>query len=229
MENRAVILLSGGVDSTTAMAIAKNEGYSLYALTFHYGQRHAREVECARMAAAAFDVKSHLVLNIELDKIGGSALTDQANIPKGRSREEIAKGIPITYVPARNTIFLSYALAWAEVMEAPELFIGVNAVDYSGYPDCRPEYIAAFEKMANLAIKLTVEGKMRIAVRTPLINMSKGEIIRLGMKLGVDYRNTHSCYDPFPDGKACGFCDSCLLRKKGFEEAGIPDPSGAIL
>jgi len=221
--------LSGGVDSTTAMAIAKNEGYSLYALTFHYGQRHAREVECARRAAATFGVKSHLVLDIELDKIGGSALTDQANIPKGRSREEIAKGIPITYVPARNTIFLSYALAWAEVMEAPELFIGVNAVDYSGYPDCRPEYIAAFEKMANLAIKLTVEGKMRIAVRTPLINMSKGEIIRLGMKLGVDYRNTHSCYDPFPDGKACGFCDSCLLRKKGFEEAGIPDPSGAIL
>jgi len=221
--------LSGGVDSTTAMAIAKNEGYSLYALTFHYGQRHAREVECARRAAATFGVKSHLVLDIELDKIGGSALTDQANIPKGRSREEIAKGIPITYVPARNTIFLSYALAWAEVMEAPELFIGVNAVDYSGYPDCRPEYIAAFEKMANLAIKLAVEGKMRIAVRTPLINMSKGEIIRLGMKLGVDYRNTHSCYDPFPDGKACGFCDSCLLRKKGFEEAGIPDPSGAIL
>ena len=229
MENRAVILLSGGVDSTTAMAIAKNEGYSLYALTFHYGQRHAREVECARRAAATFGVKSHLVLDIELDKIGGSALTDQANIPKGRSREEIAKGIPITYVPARNTIFLSYALAWAEVMEAPELFIGVNAVDYSGYPDCRPEYIAAFEKMANLAIKLAVEGKMRIAVRTPLINMSKGEIIRLGMKLGVDYRNTHSCYDPFPDGKACGFCDSCLLRKKGFEEAGIPDPSGSIL
>ena len=229
MENRAVILLSGGVDSTTAMAIAKNEGYSLYALTFHYGQRHAREVECARRAAATFGVKSHLVLDIELDKIGGSALTDQANIPKGRSREEIAKGIPITYVPARNTIFLSYALAWAEVMEAPELFIGVNAVDYSGYPDCRPEYIAAFEKMANLALKKAVEGKMRIAVRTPLINMTKGEIIRLGMKLGVDYRNTHSCYDPFPDGKACGFCDSCLLRKKGFEEAGIPDPSGAIL
>ena len=229
MENRAVILLSGGVDSTTAMAIAKNEGYSLYALTFHYGQRHAREVECARRAAATFGVKSHLVLDIELDKIGGSALTDQANIPKGRSREEIAKGIPITYVPARNTIFLSYALAWAEVIEAPELFIGVNAVDYSGYPDCRPEYIAAFEKMANLALKKAVEGKMRIAVRTPLINMTKGEIIRLGMKLGVDYRNTHSCYDPFPDGKACGFCDSCLLRKKGFEEAGIPDPSGVIL
>ena len=229
MENRAVILLSGGVDSTTAMAIAKNEGYSLYALTFHYGQRHAREVECARRAAATFGVKSHLVLDIELDKIGGSALTDKANIPKGRSWEEIAKGIPITYVPARNTIFLSYALAWAEVMEAPELFIGVNAVDYSGYPDCRPEYIAAFEKMANLALKKTLEGKMRIAVRTPLINMTKGEIIRLGMKLGVDYRNTHSCYDPFPDGKACGFCDSCLLRKKGFEEAGIPDPLGVIL
>ena len=229
MENRAVSLLSGGVDSTTAMAIAKNEGYSLYALTFHYGQRHAREVECARRAAATFGVKSHLVLDIELDKIGGSALTDQANIPKGRSREEIAKGIPITYVPARNTIFLSYALAWAEVIEAPELFIGVNAVDYSGYPDCRLDFIKAFEKMANLAIKKAVEGKMSIAVRTPLINMTKGEIICLGMKLGVDYSNTHSCYDPFPDGKACGFCDSCLLRKKGFEEAGIPDPSGAIL
>ncbi len=164
------------------------------------------------------------MLDLDLGKIGGSALTDKIDVPKARSWEEIGAEIPATYVPARNTIFLSYALAWAEVMEAPEIFIGVNAVDYSGYPDCRPEYIAAFEKMANLAIKKAVEGKMRIAVRTPLINMTKGEIIRCGLELGVDYSLTHSCYDPLPDEKACGCCDSCLLRKKGFQEAGLIDP-----
>lgn len=217
--------MSGGIDSTTAMAIAKDEGYSLYGLTFRYGQRHIREVECARKVAKSFGAESHLMLDLDLGKIGGSALTDKIDVPKARSLEEIDAEIPATYVPARNTIFLSYALAWAEVMEAPEIFIGVNAVDYSGYPDCRPEYIAAFEKMANLALKKAVEGKMKVVVRTPLINMTKGEIIRRGVELGVDYRLTHSCYDPLPDGSACGCCDSCFLRKKGFEAAGIPDPS----
>lgn len=216
--------MSGGIDSTTAMAIAKDEGYSLYGLTFRYGQRHIREVECARKVAKSFGAESHLMLDLDLGKIGGSALTDKIDVPKARSLEEIDAEIPATYVPARNTIFLSYALAWAEVMEAPEIFIGVNAVDYSGYPDCRPEYIAAFEKMANLALKKAVEGKMKVVVRTPLINMTKGEIIRRGVELGVDYRLTHSCYDPLPDGSACGCCDSCFLRKKGFEVAGIPDP-----
>ncbi|MDO9585192.1 MAG: 7-cyano-7-deazaguanine synthase QueC [Syntrophales bacterium] len=224
MGKKAVILLSGGIDSTTAMAIAKDEGYSLYGLTFRYGQRHIREVECARKVAKSFGAESHLMLDLDLGKIGGSALTDKIDVPKARSLEEIDAEIPATYVPARNTIFLSYALAWAEVMEAPEIFIGVNAVDYSGYPDCRPEYIAAFEKMANLALKKAVEGKMKVVVRTPLINMTKGEIIRRGVELGVDYRLTHSCYDPLPDGSACGCCDSCFLRKKGFEAAGIPDP-----
>ena len=228
MEKKALILLSGGIDSTTAMAVAKSESYILHCLTFRYGQRHVREVECARKVAKSFGAESHLMLDLDLGKIGGSALTDKIDVPKARSWEEIDSEIPATYVPARNTIFLSYALAWAEVMEAPEIFIGVNAVDYSGYPDCRPEYIAAFEKMANLALKKTVEGKMRIAVRTPLINMTKGEIIRRGMELGVDYGLTHSCYDPFPNGKSCGYCDSCLLRKKGFEAAGIPDPLGVI-
>jgi len=224
MEKKALILLSGGIDSTTTMAIAKSEGYCLHCLTFRYGQRHIREVEYARKVAESFGAESHLMLDLDLGKIGGSALTDKIDVPKARSWEEIGAEIPATYVPARNTIFLSYALAWAEVMEAAEIFIGVNALDYSGYPDCRPEYIAAFEKMANLALKKTVEGKMRIAVRTPLIKMTKGEIIRRGVELGVDYGLTHSCYDPSPDEKACGCCDSCLLRKKGFQEAGLIDP-----
>jgi len=224
MEKKAVILLSGGIDSTTVAAIAKNEGYSLYCLTCRYGQRHIREVESARKISSLLGAKSHLILDIDLGKIGGSALTDNINVPKQRGWEEMEKEIPVTYVPARNTIFLSYALAWAEVIEAQEIFIGVNAVDYSGYPDCRPEFIKAFENMANMAIKKAVEGKMRITIRTPLIYMTKGEIIRRGIELGVDYRLTHSCYDPMPDGNACGSCDSCLLRKKGFQEAGVADP-----
>lgn len=225
IRQKAVILTSGGIDSTTAMAMAKREGYELYSLSFDYGQRHAVELEAAARTAAALGARRHLVIRIDLGKIGGSALTDEIAVPHGRSEEQLASGIPVTYVPARNTIFLSYALAWAEVLEAADIFIGVNAVDYSGYPDCRPEYIRAFEAMANLAIKAAVEGKLKISIRTPLIRMTKAEIIRTGTELGVDYRLTHSCYDPDAQGRACGDCDSCLLRKKGFREAGIPDPT----
>jgi len=224
-KRKAVILSSGGIDSTTAMAMAKHEGYELYSLSFDYGQRHAVELEAARRTAAALGARQHLVIRIDLGKIGGSALTDEIAVPHGRSEEQLASGIPVTYVPARNTIFLSYALAWAEVLEAADIFIGVNAVDYSGYPNCRPEYIRAFEAMANLAIKAAVEGKLKISIQTPLIRMTKAEIIRTGTELGVDYRLTHSCYDPDAQGRACGDCDSCLLRKKGFREAGIPDPT----
>ncbi len=224
-EKKAVVLSSGGLDSTIAMAIAKNEGYEIYSLSFSYGQRHALELEAARRVAKALGAREHMVIHVDLGKIGGSALTDATiDVPKARSEEEMKKEIPITYVPARNTIFLSYALAWAEVLGASEIFIGVNAIDYSGYPDCRPEYIKSFEDMANLAIKAAVEGKMRITIRTPLIKMTKAEIIRKGMELGIDFRLTRSCYDPSPEGKACGQCDSCLLRKKGFREAGIQDP-----
>lgn len=222
---KAVLLSSGGVDSTTVMAIAKSEGYDIYSLSFRYGQRHAVEMKAAQRAATFFGVTKHLVLDLDLRIIGASALTDDIDVPKGRDESEMKEGIPITYVPARNTIFLSYALAWAEVLGAADIFIGVNAVDYSGYPDCRPEYIEAFEKMANLATKAAVEGKTNIRIRTPLIHMSKAEIIKRGIELGVDYSITHSCYDPRSDGKACGQCDSCLLRKKGFEAAGIPDPA----
>ncbi len=224
-EKKAVVLSSGGLDSTIAMAIAKNEGYEIYSLSFSYGQRHALELEAARRVAKALGAREHMVIHVDLGKIGGSALTDATiDVPKARSEEEMKKEIPITYVPARNTIFLSFALAWAEVLGASEIFVGVNAIDYSGYPDCRPEYIKSFEDMANLAIKATVEGKMRITIRAPLIKMTKAEIIRKGMELGVDFQLTHSCYDPSPEGKACGQCDSCLLRKKGFREAGIQDP-----
>lgn len=222
---KAVVLSSGGIDSTTTMAIARHAGYEIYSLTFRYGQRHAVEIEAARRAATALGAKRHLLIDTDLRKIGGSALTDDISVPRSRSEEEMRQGIPVTYVPARNTIFLSYALAWAEVLEASDIFIGVNAVDYSGYPDCRLEYIHAFEKMANLALKAAVEGKSRIAIHTPLIRMTKAEIIRKGLELGVDYKLTHSCYDPPSDGKACGQCDSCLLRKKGFREAGIADPT----
>jgi 7-cyano-7-deazaguanine synthase len=225
IRKKAVILSSGGIDSTTAMAMAKHEGYELYSLSFDYGQRHAVELEAAARTAAALGARKHLVIRIDLGRIGGSALTDDIAVPHGRSEEQLASGIPVTYVPARNTIFLSYALAWAEVLEAADIFIGVNAVDYSGYPDCRPEYIRAFESMANLAIKAAVEGRLKISIRTPLIRMTKAEIVRTGTELGVDYRLTHSCYDPDAQGRACGDCDSCLLRKKGFREAGIPDPT----
>jgi len=222
---KAVILSSGGVDSTTAMAIARAENYEIYSLTFHYGQRHACELEAARKVADFFRVKKHLVIDIDLRPIGGSALTDQIDVPKGRGVDDMAQEIPVTYVPARNTIFLSYALAWAEVLQAADIFIGVNAVDYSGYPDCRPEFIAAYEQLANLATKTAVEGKLRMNIRAPLISMKKAEIIKKGIELGVDYGLTHSCYDPSPAGKACGRCDSCILRRKGFEVAGVPDPT----
>jgi 7-cyano-7-deazaguanine synthase len=222
---KAVILSSGGIDSTTVMAIANAENYELYSLSLRYGQRHAIELEAAHRIAQVFGVKEHLVIDIDLGKIGGSALTDNIAVPKERSGEEISKDIPITYVPARNTIFLSYALAWAEVLGAADIFIGANAVDYSGYPDCRPEYIEAFETMANLATKAGVEGTIRIKIRTPIIHMTKAEIITRGSALGVEYSMTHSCYDPSSEGSACGLCDSCQLRKKGFKEAGIPDPT----
>lgn len=220
-KEKAVVLLSGGLDSTTVAAIARSEGYDVFSLSFRYGQRHAVELEAARRVADSLGVAEHLVMDIDLRKIGGSALTDHIDVPKGRSGDAMESGIPVTYVPARNTIFLSYALAWAEVLKARDIFIGVNAVDYSGYPDCRPEYIEAFERMANLATKAAVTSQWRIQIRTPIIDMSKAEIIKTGLALGVDYKLTHSCYDPAPDGEACGLCDSCLLRKRGFEEAGV--------
>jgi len=222
---KAVILSSGGLDSTTVMAIAKSEGYIVYSLTFSYGQRHFVELEAAGKIAEIIGVEKHLVINLDLNKIGGSALTDSIDVPKNRDEEAISTDIPVTYVPARNTIFLSYALAWAEVTKSSDIFIGVNAIDYSGYPDCRPEYIEAFEKMANLATKACVEGLTKIKINTPLLNMSKARIIKKGIELGVDYSLTHSCYDPNPEGFACGRCDSCILRKNGFTEAGVEDPT----
>ena len=224
VRNKAVVLLSGGLDSTTALAIAKSAGYELYAMSFRYGQRHSLEIESASKVARAMGVEKHLIADFDLRAIGGSALTDQIEVPKERGAEEIASGIPVTYVPARNTIFLSFALAWAEVLGAQNIFIGVNALDYSGYPDCRPEYIEAFEKMAGLATKAGVEGRLRLKIHTPLIAMTKAEIIQTGLKLGVDYALTHSCYDPGQQGISCGKCDSCLLRLKGFAEAGSSDP-----
>jgi 7-cyano-7-deazaguanine synthase len=220
----AVILLSGGLDSTTTLAIARSRGFRLFALSFRYGQRHAIELESAARVAKSLGAEQHLVVDIDLRAIGGSALTDDIAIPKQRSPAEMTSGIPITYVPARNTIFLSFALAWAEVLGAEDIFIGVNALDYSGYPDCRPEYIEAFEQMANLATKAGVEGRMRLKIHTPLIAMTKAEIIKTGLELGVDYSLTHSCYDPTAKGLGCGKCDSCLLRLKGFAEAGARDP-----
>ncbi len=219
----AVCLLSGGLDSSTCLALARREGYACFALSFDYGQRHKVELEAAARVAAAVGVERHMVVKLGLDAIGGSALTADIAVPKGRATEEMAHGIPITYVPARNTIFLSYALAWAEVLESSDLFIGVNALDYSGYPDCRPEYIEAFERMANLATKAGVEGRTRIEVHAPLLRLGKAEIVRLAAELGLDFSLTHSCYDPDTSGRPCGECDSCLLRRKGFEEAGIAD------
>jgi len=224
-DKKAVVLSSGGLDSTTVMAMAKNEGYAVYSLSFSYGQRHLVELEAAKHIAQKTGVEKHLVLNLDLYKIGGSALTGKTKIPKNRNENTAFTNIPVTYVPARNTIFLSYALAWAEVIQSSDIFIGVNAIDYSGYPDCRPEYIKAFEKMANLATKTGVEGLTEIRINTPLISMSKAQIIKKGIELGIDYSLTHSCYDPNPEGLSCGRCDSCLLRKKGFKEAGVTDPT----
>ncbi|MEE9912406.1 MAG: 7-cyano-7-deazaguanine synthase QueC [Deltaproteobacteria bacterium] len=221
---KAVVLLSGGVDSATTLAIARSMGFEICALSFRYGQRHAVELSAAASIARVNGVALHLTVDIDLRCIGGSALTSDLAVPKSRNVQEMGKEIPITYVPARNTIFLSYALAWAEVMGCSDIFIGVNALDYSGYPDCRPEYIEAYERMANLATKAGVEGKQKLTIHTPLINLSKAQIILKGMELGVDYSLTHSCYDPGEDGAACGQCDSCLLRLKGFQEAGLEDP-----
>lgn len=220
----AVVLLSGGVDSAATFAIARKEGYLPYALSFAYGQRHSRELESAKKVAAALGAKEHLVLNLDLRLIGGSALTADIAVPQGRSLEEIGAGIPVTYVPARNTIFLAHALGWAEVLGAEDIFFGANYYDYSGYPDCRPQYTEAFERLANLATKAGVEGKSRFKIHTPLIRMTKAEIIKTGHALGVDFALTWSCYEPASDGRACGLCDSCLLRKKGFAEAGLTDP-----
>lgn len=218
------MLLSGGVDSTTTLAMARADGFEPYALTFRYGQRHAAEIEAARNVARAIGVADHIVLEIDLTGFGGSALTGDLPVPKGRSPSEISDGIPATYVPARNTIFLSFALAWAEVLGASDIFIGVNALDYSGYPDCRPEFIQAYQRMADLATKAGVEGRQRLTIHTPLIGLTKKEIIQQGLALGVDYALTRSCYDPGPDGEACGECDACRLRIKGFADAGVPDP-----
>jgi 7-cyano-7-deazaguanine synthase len=220
----AVVLLSGGLDSATVAAIAAREGYEVNGLSFSYGQRHSFELEAARRVAKSLSVAQHRVATIDLRVFGGSALTDDIEVPKGRSNAEMEHGIPITYVPARNTIFLSFALAWAEVLASSDIFIGVNALDYSGYPDCRPEFIRAFEQMANLATKAGVEGRQKVTIHAPLMHLTKAEIIKRGMELGVDYSLTSSCYDPGPDGKPCGECDSCLLRQKGFRENGLEDP-----
>ena len=221
----AVVLLSGGLDSTTVLAIAKDAGYRPHALTFDYGQRHEAELACAKQIAADFNVAEHVIARIDLRVFGGSALTGEMDVPKDRDDEEMAAGIPVTYVPARNTIFLSFALAWAEVLPASDIFIGVNAIDYSGYPDCRPEYIAAYEQMANLATRAGVEKQQRVKIHTPLIQMRKSDIIKRGVALGVDYAKTNTCYDPLADGAACGACDACRLRLRGFAEAGLRDPA----
>ncbi len=222
----AIVLSSGGLDSTTCLAIARHTKYRpLYSLSFDYGQRHRFELEAARRIADVFGVAEHRVIRIDLRQFGKSALTADIDVPKDRDQARLPHDIPITYVPAHNTIFLSYALAWAEVLDVRDVFIGVNAIDYSGYPDCRPEFIAAFEAMANLATRMTTEGNHPFKIHTPLIHLTKAQIIRQGAQLGVDYSLTHSCYDPDPQGQACGRCDSCLLRKKGFLEAGFPDPT----
>jgi 7-cyano-7-deazaguanine synthase len=225
----AVLLLSGGLDSTTLLAHALQEGFDVHAMTFRYGQRHATEIEASRRVATAFGVRDHVIVDIDLRTFGGSALTSDVAVPKDRNAAEMSgEGIPITYVPARNTIFLSFALAWAEVLGTGDIFIGVNALDYSGYPDCRPEYIAAYERMANLATRGGVEGTSPVHIRTPLLHLTKAQIIRVGLALGVDYAMTQSCYDPNESGAACGRCDACQLRLKGFAEAGAKDPAPYI-
>jgi 7-cyano-7-deazaguanine synthase len=224
-EKPAVVLLSGGLDSTTVLAIARSEGYVPYALSFRYGQRHSIELEAARRVAEVQDVARHVVADIDLRVFGGSALTDDIDVPHHDSADELGTEIPVTYVPARNTVFLSFALAWAETLGASDVFIGVNALDYSGYPDCRPEYISAFQQMANLATKAGVEGRQYLRIHTPLIELTKAQIIQRGLALGVDYSLTHSCYDPDAAGHPCGTCDSCLLRRRGFAEIGMEDPA----
>ena len=221
----AVVLLSGGLDSATVLAIGRAEGYEPYALSFDYGQRHRVELAAAQRVAAALGAVKHVVASIDLRVFGGSALTDDIDVPHHADARELGGQIPVTYVPARNTIFLSFALAWAETLAASDVFVGVNALDYSGYPDCRPEYIEAYERMANLATKAGVEGRQRLRVHAPLIDMTKAQIIQRGMELGVDYSLTHSCYDPSPAGRACGTCDSCLLRQRAFTELGLVDPA----
>jgi len=222
---KAIVLFSGGVDSTTCLAIARSDGFDPHALSFFYHQRHRVELESARKLVALMGVRQHMTLELPLARIGGSALTADIPVPKDNRPEDMGTAIPTTYVPARNTIFLAFALGWAEVLSAADIYIGVNALDYSGYPDCRPEYIDAFTRMANLATRETVEGRIRMRIHTPLMRMSKSEIIRRGVELGVDFGLTHSCYDPDEEGRACGHCDSCILRRKGFEEACIPDPT----
>jgi 7-cyano-7-deazaguanine synthase len=221
---KAVCLLSGGLDSSTCLGIAAKQGFELYAMSFDYGQRHRQELESAGRIARHFGVLRHIIVPIDLRMFGSSSLTSDLSVPKGRSTDEMEKGIPNTYVPARNTIMLSFSLAWAEVLEAEHVFLGVNALDYSGYPDCRPEYIAAFERMANLATAAGVEGRTRLRIHVPLIDLSKSEIVRKAVEVGVPLELTHSCYDPDPEGNSCGACDSCLLRLKGFREAGVVDP-----
>lgn len=221
--DKAIVLLSGGVDSTTCLAVARDLGYALYALSFRYGQRHLRELDAAMRIGVCFGVERHIVVDFDMRTIGGSTLTGEGEVPKCRSGGEIGRGIPVTYVPARNTIFLSFSLAWAEVIGARDVFIGVNALDFSGYPDCRPEYIRAFQRMADQGTKMGSEGRP-VHIHTPLIRLTKAEIIRKGHALGVDFSMTHSCYDPPPDRPACGRCDSCLIRRKGFAEAGLEDP-----
>ena len=221
---RAVCLLSGGLDSSVCLALARNQGFECYALSFDYGQRHSVELESAARVAQSLGAMRHLVVPIDLRVFGGSALTSDIAVPKGRSAAQMAAEIPVTYVPARNTVFLSLALAWSEVLGCADIFIGVNSLDYSGYPDCRPEFIEAFEEMANLATKAGVEGRMGLKIHTPLIRLSKAEIVKLGVQLGLDFSLTHSCYDPDAGGRPCGQCDSCVLRRKGFEEAGVEDP-----
>jgi len=220
---KAVCLLSGGLDSSTCLTLARRDGFACYAITFDYGQRHKFELEAAARVAAALGVERHLVVKVGLDVFGGPALTADLAVPKSRSLDEMSHGIPVTYVPARNTIFLSLALAWAEVLESADIFIGVNALDYSGYPDCRPDYIEAYQRMANLATRAGVEGSTRLKIHTPLIGLGKAQIVTLARELGVPFGLTHSCYDPGPGGRPCGACDACLLRRKGFEEAGVED------
>ena len=223
-ERRAVVLLSGGLDSTTVLAIAKSQGFVCNALSFRYGQRHKVELDRAREVAERMGVERHVIVDFDLRQFGGSALTSDIEVPKERSAADMSHGIPITYVPARNTIFLSFGLAWAETLGSSDIFIGVNALDYSGYPDCRPEYIEAYERMANLATKAGVEGTQKLKIHSPLVHMTKAQIVQTGRELGVDYSITSSCYDPAPDGAPCGKCDSCVLRAKGFAESGVADP-----